>query len=207
MCNISDDIRIYLDKMGPKKGKEVIDENYWRTLIEDYPLDEENWKVKVILIEAAGSDQDRIYLNKFENFAAEERRFVIKNICKSETIFMINQLGGEKKVKDENFRIFEEGQNYLTLKQDIPPDVLALIIKHRIMKMKEEYLFIKRQRLQVREGMRRESTTMINMLEVKGTVNVSQPEPDIIPPSKKGKKGEADLSRIDLQYTCLKSSS
>lgn len=180
--------------MGPKKGKDVVDENTWRTCIEETPLDEENWKVKVILIEAAGSDQDRIYLNKFEIFAAEEKRFVVKNICKTETTFMINQLGGEKKVKDDNLRVFEEGQAYLKEKKDIPPDVLALIIKHLILKMKDEYLFIKRQRLEVKEGMRRESMTMVNRAEVRGTVSVKAPEPPEPepPPKGKGKKGEPE---------------
>ncbi|XP_037299765.1 uncharacterized protein LOC115448554 [Manduca sexta] len=179
--------------MGPKKEKNVIDENYWRTYIEEAPLDEENWKVKVILIEAAGSDQDRIYLNKFEIFAAEEKRFVIKNICKTETIFMVNQLGGEKKIKDDNLRVFEEGQAYLKEKKDIPPDIQALIIKHLILKMKDEYLFIKRQRLEVREGMRRESATMVDRTEIRGTVSVKPSEPvDPPPPPKKGKKDEAE---------------
>lgn len=156
--------------MGPKKGKEIVDENTWRRVIEEAPLDEEHWTVKVILIEAAGSDQDRIYLNKFETFAAQEKRFVIKNICKTETVFMVNQLGSDKKVKDENYRVFEEGNSYLKDKKDIPPDIFALIIKHLILKMKEEYLFIKRQRLDVKEGIRRESATMISKAEVKGTV-------------------------------------
>ncbi|CAG9781885.1 unnamed protein product [Diatraea saccharalis] len=181
--------------MAPKKGKDpTADENYWRTSIEDAVLDEENWKVKVIIIEAAGSDQDRIYINKFETVAAEEKRFVIKNICKTETTFMINQLGGEKKVKDDNLRVFEEGQVYLKDKKDIPPDVLALIIKHLILKMKEEYLFIKRQRLEVREGMRQESATMIDRTEVRGTVSVKPPEPvePPSPPKGKGKKAEQD---------------
>ncbi|CAG4942021.1 unnamed protein product [Colias eurytheme] len=185
--------------MGPKKGKDTNDENYWRTLIEEAPLDDDNWKVKVIIMEAAGSDQDRLYLNKFEVFAAEERRFVIKNICKTETIFMVNQLGGEKKVKDENLRVFEEGQAYLKEKRDIPPDILALIIKKLILKMKDEYLFIKRQRLEVREGMKRESTTMINRAEVRGTVIVKPPEPAEPPPEPakgKGKKGEPEVPEL-----------
>ncbi|VVC86217.1 unnamed protein product [Leptidea sinapis] len=174
--------------MGPKKGSTNEDTaNSWRTYIEEALLDDEQWKVKVILIEAAGGDQDRIYLNKFEVFAAQERRFVIKNICKTETIFMVNQLGSEKKVKDESLRVFEEGQSYIKEKKEIPPDVLALIIKHLILKMKEEYLYIKRQRLQVRDGMRRESQTMVNRAEVRGTVSVklSEPTPDL--PKGKGK--------------------
>ncbi|KAM3968413.1 uncharacterized protein ACR2FA_000892 [Aphomia sociella] len=177
--------------MGPKKGKDVADENYWRTSIEEAPLDDDTWKVKVILIEAAGSDQDRIYLNKFEIFAAEEKRFVIKNICKTETIFMVNQLGGEKKIKDDNLKVFEEGQSYLKDKKDIPPDILALIIKHLILKMKDEYLFIKRQRLEVKEGMRRESSTMIDKTEVRGTISVKLPEPPLQAKGK-GKKGEPE---------------
>lgn len=187
--------------MAPKKGKDVTDDdNYWRLCIEEAPLDDESWKVKVIMIEAAGSDQDRIYLNKFETCAAEERRFVIKNICKTETIFMINQLGGEKKIKDDNLRVFEEGQAYLKEKKDVPPEIMALIIKNLILKMKDEYLFIKRQRLEVREGMKRESVTMINRAEVRGTVNVKLPEsepPIPPPPPPKGKKGE--ISNEDKQ--------
>nr|XP_053624457.1 uncharacterized protein LOC128683171 isoform X2 [Plodia interpunctella] len=179
--------------MGPKKGV-VIDENYWRTLIETTPLDDDNWKVKVLVIESAGSDQDRIYLCKFENYAMEEKRFVIKNICKTETIFMINQLGGEKKVKDDNLRVFEEGQSYLKDKKDIPPDIQALIIKHLILKMKEEYLFISRQRLEVKVGMKRESATMIARAEVRGTVNVPPPAPaEPPPPPPKGKKNKAEV--------------
>ncbi|XP_026499587.2 uncharacterized protein LOC113403298 [Vanessa tameamea] len=187
--------------MGPKKAKnETDDENYWRLCIEDTPLDDETWTVKVILIEAAGSEHDRIYLNKFESYAAEERRFVIKNICKTETIFMINQLGGEKKVKDDNLRVFEEGQSYLKEKRDVPPEIMALIIKHLILKMKEEYLFIKRQRLEVREGMKKESATMINRAEVKGTVNVKLPEPQDAAPSSNIKKTEPDsiLDSIEI---------
>lgn len=160
--------------MGPKKKEIIPDENAWRRAIEGAPLDEGNWKVKVILIEAAGSEQDRIYLNKFEIFAAEEKRFVIKNICRTETIFMINQLGGEKKVKDDNLRVFEEGQSYLKDKKDIPPDVMALVVKHLILKMKEEYLFIQRQRLEVKQGMQRESATMIDKSEVRGSVSVGR---------------------------------
>lgn len=185
--------------MGPKKvGKDVIDESYWRTSIEEAPLDEENWKVKVVLLEAAGSDQDRIYLNKFEIFAAEEKRFVIKNICKTETIFMVNQLGGEKKVKDDNLRVFEEGQAYLKDKKDIPPDIQALIIKHLILKMKTEYLFIRRQRLEVKQGMKRESTTMIDRTEVRGTVSVKPPEPEEPPPPPKGKGKKEDPDPTSL---------
>ncbi|XP_047524668.1 uncharacterized protein LOC125062661 isoform X1 [Pieris napi] len=186
--------------MGPKKpGKDTEDEYLWRTCIEEAALDDDTWKVKVILFEAAGSDQDRLYLNKFEVYAAEERRFVIKNICKTETIFMVNQLGGEKKVKDENLRVFEEGQSYLKEKRDIPADILALIIKKLILKMKDEYLFIKRQKLEVREGIRRESNTMINRAEVRGTVIVKAPEPvEPAPeiPKGKGKKGEQEIPEV-----------
>lgn len=182
--------------MGPKKPKET-DENYWRAQIEDAQLNDDHWQVEVVLIEAAGGDQDRIYLNKFEIFAAEEKRFVIKNICKTETIFMINQLGSEKKVKDDNLRVFEEGNSYLRDKKDIPPDIQALIIKHLILKMKDEYLFIKRQKLEVKEGMRRESVTMIDRTEVRGTVSVKPPDPPTPAPVKgKGKKGETDPSTV-----------
>lgn len=184
--------------MGPKKGKETDPENYWRTCIEEAILNDEWWKVKVILIEAAGSDQDRIYLQKFETNAAEQRRFVIKNICKTETIFMVNQLGGEKKVKDDNMRVFEEGQVYLKEKKDIPPEMLALIIKHLILKMKEEYLFIKQQKFKVREGMKRESATMVDRMEVKGTVNVKSDPPEAPLAPLKGKKGEVEaVSKFD----------
>ncbi|CAK1554094.1 unnamed protein product [Leptosia nina] len=186
--------------MAPKKPvKDTNDEDYWRTCIEEASLDDDTWKVKVIILEAAGSDQDRLYLNKFEVYAAEERRFVIKNICKTETIFMVNQLGGEKKVKDENLRVFEEGQSYLKDKRDIPPDILALIVKKLILKMKDEYLFIKRQRLEVREGMKRESHTMIGRAEVRGTVIVKPPEPvepPPEPPKGKGKKGEPEIPEL-----------
>lgn len=175
--------------MGPKKGKDVTDdEYYWKTIIEETPLNDETWTVQVILIEAAGSEHDHIYLNKFENCAAEERRFVIKNICKTETIFMINQLGGEKKVKDDKLRVFEEGQSYLKEKKDVPPEVMALVIKHLILKMKEEYLFIERQRLEVREGMKKESSTMIGRAEVRGTVNVKTLEPQEPPAQTISKK-------------------
>ncbi|XP_050361220.1 uncharacterized protein LOC126780641 [Nymphalis io] len=185
--------------MGPKKAKECTDdENYWRLCIEETPLNDETWTVKVILMEAAGSEHDRIYLNKFENYAAQERRFVIKNICKTETTFMINQLGGEKKVKDDNLRVFEEGQSYLKEKRDVPPEIMALIIKHLILKMKEEYLFIKRQRLEVREGIKRESATMINRAEVKGTVNVKLPEQQDTAPSSNIKKTETDVYSIEI---------
>ena len=181
--------------MAPKKKTLEPDEDDWRAAIEEAPLNEDNWKVKVILIEPAGGEQERMYLNKFEIFAAEEKRFVIKNICKTETIFMINQLGSEKKIKDPNLRVFEECQSYLADKKDIPPDVLALVIKHLILKMKDEYLFIRRQRLEVQEGMRRESATMLNNAEVRGTVFTQNEEP-VIPKKEepiKGKgKGDAE---------------
>ena len=176
--------------MGPKK-KNIDLDNLWRTTIEEALLDEETWKVKVVLIESAGGEQERIYLNKFEMYAAEEQRFVIKNICKTETIFMINQLGAEKKVKDPNLRVFEECQSYLSDKKDIPPDMLALVIKHLILKMKEEYLYISRQRLEVKQGMRRESATMLDRAEVRGTVCVKVEEP---PPSVQS-KGKGDGAR------------
>ncbi|XP_061705412.1 uncharacterized protein LOC133516466 [Cydia pomonella] len=178
--------------MGPKKN-EPVREDSWRAYIEDTPLNDDSWSVQVVMMEVAGSDQDRIYLNKFEVFAAEEKRFVIKNICKSETMFMINQLGGEKKVKDESLRVFEVGQAYLKEKKDIPPDIQALVVKHLILKMKEEYLFIQKQQLHVRDGMRRESATMIDRVEVRGTVCVPPSEPASPPPQPqgKGKKGEA----------------
>lgn len=186
--------------MGPKKGKDLtLDENYWRICIENASLNDDSCSIKVIIMEPAGSDQDRMYLNKFEVYAAEEKRFVIKNICKTETIFMVNQLGGEKKVKDDNLRVFEEGQAYLKDKKDIPPDILALIIKHLILKMKDEYLFIQRQRLEVREGMRQESSTMIARPEVRGTVNVKPPEPPEPPPEQpkpKGKKTEPEAVSV-----------
>ncbi|XP_039764062.1 sperm-associated antigen 17-like isoform X2 [Pararge aegeria] len=187
--------------MGPKKGKETVDyENAWRVNIEEARLDDEDWTVKVIFIEAAGNDQDRIYLEKFETYAAEERRFVIKNICKTETIFMVNQLGGEKKVKDDNLRVFEEGQAYLKEKKDIPPVILALIIKHLIIKMKGEYLFIKQQKLKVREGMKRESSTMIDRAEVRGTVNLKFDEPpEVMLPPLKGKKGEVEAFSLQAE--------
>lgn len=181
--------------MVQKKSKDA--DNAWRTNIENAPLDEETWKVKVIMIEAAGSDQDRIYLNKFEAFAAEEKRFVIKNICKTETIFMVNQLGGEKKIKDESLRVFEEGQACLKEKKEIAPDMLALIIKHLIIKIKEEYLFIKKQRLEVKEGVRRESNTMIDNTEIRGAVNVKPPEPlEPLTPLPRAKKGQPEPAAI-----------
>ncbi|XP_050560460.1 uncharacterized protein LOC118267734 [Spodoptera frugiperda] len=158
--------------MAPKKEPKVVeppDENAWKTVIQEAPIDDETFAVKVVVLESAGSEQERIYLNKFEIFAAEEKRFVIKNICKSETIFMINQLGAEKKVKDENLRVFEEAQSYLKDKKDIPSDILSLVIKHLIMKMKDEYLYIQRQKLDVKLGMQRESATMLEPGEVKGT--------------------------------------
>ncbi|KAH9637342.1 hypothetical protein HF086_006986 [Spodoptera exigua] len=163
--------------MAPKKdkGPGLPDENAWKIDIQEAPLDEENFTVKVIMLEAAGSEQERIYLNKFETFAAEEKRFVIKNICKSETIFMINQLGAEKKVKDDSLRIFEEAQSYLKEKKVIPADVISLVIKHLIMKMKEEYLYIRRQRLEVKYGMQKESVTMLDHGEVKGTTTPRLP--------------------------------
>ncbi|XP_063373012.1 uncharacterized protein LOC134661043 [Cydia amplana] len=184
--------------MGHKKN-EPVKKDSWRAYIEDTPLNDNTWSVQVVMIEAAGSDQDRIYLNKFEVFAAEEKRFVIKNICKSETMFMINQLGGEKKVQDESFRVFEVGQAYLKEKKDIPPDIQALVVKYLILKMKEEYLFIQKQQLHVRDGMRRESATMVDRVEVRGTVCVPPSEPATPPPlpQNKGKKGEAVSVVID----------
>ncbi|KAL4703427.1 hypothetical protein ACJJTC_008146 [Scirpophaga incertulas] len=178
--------------MGPKKGKDVTNEDYWKTFIEDSLLNDEHWEVKVILIEAAGSEQDRKYLNSFESYAAEDKRFVIKNISKTETTFMINQLGGDKKVKDDNLKVFEAGESYLKEKKDIPPDVWALIIKHLILKMKDEYLFIKRQRLEVREGMRAESITMVGKDEVRGSVNVKLPDAVSSSPDTKVKKNKGE---------------
>lgn len=192
---MSNNLKTEIFKMAPKKDKKLeTTENEWRSIIEEAPLDEENWKVKVILIESAGGEQERIYLNNFEIFAAEEKRFVIKNICKTETIFMINQLGSEKKVKDANLRVFEECQSYLADKKDIPPDVLALVIKHLILKMKDEYLYIKSQRLEVRQGMQRESSTMLNKAEVRGSVSARIEEsPPPPPPPVKGKgKGDGE---------------
>lgn len=185
--------------MAPKKKPVEDEENLWRTTIEQAPLDEENWKVKVILIESAGGEQERIYLNKFEVFAAEEKRFVIKNICKTETIFMINQLGSDKKLKDPNLRVFEECQSYLSDKKDIPSDVLALVIKHLILKMKEEYLYISRQRLEVKLGMQRESATMLNKTEVKGTVCVKVEESP--PPPSVQSKGKGDPEPANVPQT------
>ncbi|XP_037869059.1 uncharacterized protein LOC101747134 isoform X1 [Bombyx mori] len=182
--------------MAPKKSKDVADENYWRRNIEDAKLDEENWKVKVTILEAADSDNARNYLNKFEIFATEEKRFVIKSISKTETTFMVNQLGGEKKNKeDDSCRVFEEGQLYLKEKKEMPAHVQALIIKHLILKMKEEYLLIKRRRLEVKEGMRRESITMVDRSEIRGIVSVKPQElPPSPPPVKKGKKNDVDAS-------------
>ncbi|XP_063393004.1 uncharacterized protein LOC134678381 [Cydia fagiglandana] len=179
--------------MGPKKIEPVINENAWRVHIENTPLNDDSWSVQVVMLEVAGSDQDRSYLNKFEVFAAQEKRFVIKSICKSETMFMINQLGGEKKVRDETLRVFEVSQAYLKEKKDIPPDIQALVVKHLILKMKDDYLFIQKQQLHVRDGMRRESATMVDRVEVRGTVCVPPSEPATPPPQQqgKGKKGEA----------------
>ncbi|XP_063634765.1 uncharacterized protein LOC134805360 [Cydia splendana] len=183
--------------MGPKKNEPVIKDDAWRVHIEDTPLIDDSWSVQVVMMEVAGSDQDRIYLNKFEVFAAQEKRFVIKNICKSETMFMINQLGGEKKVKDETLRVFEVSQAFLKEKKDIPPDIQALVVKHLILKMKDDYLFIQKQQLDVRDGMRRESATMVDRVEVRGTVCVPPSEPVTPPPQGKGKKGEAVPVGID----------
>lgn len=174
--------------MGPKKGKDMPDDS-WRKTIEAAVLNDFIWSAKVLVIDCAGSDQDRIYLGKFETIAAEERRFVIKNISKTETFFMINQLGGEKKVKDPALRVFEEGQAFLKEKQDVPSELMALTIKHLILKMKDEYLFIQRQKLQVKEGMRRESVTMIDRAEIRGTVSVKPPDSEPVEKPKKGKKG------------------
>lgn len=183
---------------NPKKGKDSSKEaNAWRTSIENGVLDDKKWSVKVIMFEAAGGEQDCSYLTKFETFAIGEKRFVIKNICRTETIFMINQLGVEKKTKDDNLRIFEEAQYYLKEKIDIPPDILALTIKYLILKMKDEYLFIKRNRLEVQEGLRRESATMIGKEEIRGTVTEVKP-PDPLPPTPvKGKKGKGAGDKED----------
>ncbi|XP_049885508.1 uncharacterized protein LOC126380271 [Pectinophora gossypiella] len=178
--------------MGPKGKAKEADDTFWRARIEEAQLSEETWKVKVILLEAAGSEQARIYLNNFETMASEERRFVVKNICKTETIFMVNQLGSDKKIKDANLRVFEEGQAFLREKKDIPTDIMALIIKHLILKMKEEYLFIRRQKLEVREGLRRESLTMIEKGEVRGTASSKAPESERSAPTTKKGKGKSD---------------
>ncbi|CAH1647675.1 unnamed protein product [Spodoptera littoralis] len=188
--------------MAPKKQKvapEPPDENAWKTVIQEAPIDEENFAVKVIILESAGSEQERIYLNKFETFAAEEKRFVIKNICKSETIFMINQLGAEKKVKDENLRIFEEAQSYLKDRKDIPADVLSLVIKHLIMKMKDEYLYIQRQKLEVKFGMQKESITMLDQGEVKGTAT-SRTRLDASHSKSRMKEGDGDGRPDNKKY-------
>ncbi|XP_013162380.1 PREDICTED: uncharacterized protein LOC106113881 [Papilio xuthus] len=185
--------------MPPKKEKERgDDDNYWRILIEQTPLNEPTWNVKVVIFETAGSEQEIMYLNKFETFAKEEKRFVIKNICKSETMFMVNQLGAEKKVKDESLRVFEEGHMYLKEKKDIPPDILALIIKHLVLKMKQEYLSIQKQIFVVREGMRNESLTMIDRSEIRNNMPLQsvQPSEPVEPPHPKGKgkKDETDVA-------------
>ncbi|XP_014369677.2 uncharacterized protein LOC106719750 [Papilio machaon] len=183
--------------MPPKKEKDRgDDDNYWRILIEQTPLNEPTWNVKVVIFETAGGEQEIMYLNKFETFAKEEKRFVIKNICKSETMFMVNQLGAEKKVKDETLRVFEEGHMYLKEKKDIPPDILALIIKHLVLKMKQEYLSIQKQIFVVREGMRNESLTMIDRSEIRNNMPLqsAQPSEPVEPPhpKTKGKKDETD---------------
>ncbi|CAK1588191.1 unnamed protein product [Parnassius mnemosyne] len=182
--------------MAPKKDKDRNDENNWRTYIEEAVLNEDNWQVKVVVFEAVGNEQEALYLNKFETYAQQEKRFVIKNICKSETMFMINQLGGEKKVKDENMRIFEEGYMYLKEKKDVAPDVLALIIKYLILKMKEEYMFVQHQKLVVKEGMRKESFTMIDRAEVKNNISGQGVTPNETvqssPTKSKEKKSESE---------------
>ncbi|XP_068619233.1 sperm-associated antigen 17-like [Battus philenor] len=184
--------------MPPKKEKDRTgDDNYWRLSIEEAPLNEESWEIKVIVFETAGSEQEIMYLNRFEAYAKEEKRFVIKNICKSETMFMVNQLGTEKKVKDESLRVFEEGHSYLKDKKDIPPEILALIIKHLVLKMKDEYLSIQRQKLVVKEGMKQESLTMINPSEVKNAAHQTAPSPEPAESTQakaKGKKGEGDAN-------------
>lgn len=185
---------------NPKKAanKEASAKNQWRTIIENGVLDDKKWSVKVIMFESAGGEQDSSYLTKFETFAIGEKRFVIKNICRTETIFMINQLGVEKKAKDDNLRIFEEAQSYLKEKMDIPSDILALTIKYLILKMKDEYLFIKRNRLEVREGLRKESATMIGKEEIRGAVTEMK-TPDAVPPTPvKGKKGKAAVDKEDI---------
>lgn len=187
---------------NPKKGKDSSKEantkNLWRTIIENGVLDDKKWSVKVIMFESAGGEQDCSYLTKFETFAIGEKRFVIKNICRTETMFMINQLGVEKKTKDDNLRIFEEAQYYLKEKINIPSDILALTIKYLILKMKDEYLFIKRNRLEVQEGLRRESATMIDKEEIRGAVTEVKP-PDAVPPTPvKGKKGKGAGDKEDI---------
>ncbi|CAG4929325.1 unnamed protein product [Parnassius apollo] len=182
--------------MAPKRDKDRNDENYWRMYIEEAVLNEDNWRVKVVVLETTGNEQEALYLNKFETYAQQEKRFVIKNICKSETMFMINQLGGEKKVKDEYMRVFEEGYMYIKEKKDVAPDVLALIIKYLILKMKEDYMFVQHQKLVVKEGMQKESFTMIDRAEVKNNKSgqvVTPVETEKSSPTKsKEKKGESE---------------
>lgn len=185
--------------MSPKKG--TTDD--WRRKIEISQLNDMFWQVKVIMLECAGSEQDQIYLNKFETFATVEKRFVVKNISKTETLFMINQLGTEKKGKGQFFKVFEECQVYLKDKQEVPTDLMALTIKHLILKIKEDYLIIQQQKLQVKEGLQRESATMIDRTEVKNITEInskySQPEKP-----KKSKKGASSSiitqSEVDKKY-------
>ncbi|KAJ8737760.1 hypothetical protein PYW08_000355 [Mythimna loreyi] len=146
--------------MAPKKEKK--DDVEWKMSIIEAPLEDENFKVKVIFIETAGGEQERMYLSRFEIFATEEKRFVIKNICKTETFFMINHFGGEKKVKDPNLRAFEECQTYLADKKDIPPDLLALVIKQLMLKMKDEYLVFIQEQLDASQGSQKSSPQKID---------------------------------------------
>ncbi|KAI5633140.1 hypothetical protein NE865_14153 [Phthorimaea operculella] len=189
--------------MAPKSPKKEAPEINWRKVIENAVLNEPTWNMKVIFFEAAGGEEDRQYLNKFESFALNEKRYVIKCIGKSETIFMINQLGVEKKVRDDNLRVFEVGQAFLKEKQDIPTEILSLIIKHLILKMKEEYIFIKRQKLEVKEGLRQESLTMLGRDDVRGDVHVKAPEPKAPEPKisakSKGKSAISDASALPPQ--------
>lgn len=157
------------DLKATSKTGEESERSSWRSKIINTKLNDATFRVKVVLLDVAGSEQDRMYLNKFELFAAEEKRFVIKVLSKTETIFMISQLGQDTKGKEEN-KVFDEAAAFLREKKNVPADYLALVIKHLIIKFKEEYLFIKRQKLDVAEGCRRESLIMERSVEVKGSV-------------------------------------
>ncbi|XP_041987325.1 uncharacterized protein LOC121739074 [Aricia agestis] len=150
------------------KVKEHVDEDVnWQSNIEKRKLNDDNWNVKVIMIEASEIEQENMYLKEFEKGAEKGNRFVIKNISKIETLFMIKQLGGQNKTP----RVFMEAQSHLKDNKSIPPEILALIIKHLILTMKDEYSYVVQQKLAVSEGLKNESEIMINKAEIKKKVD------------------------------------
>lgn len=151
-------------EIAPKSP--AVDDQTWRRVLAEAPIVTADWRCQVSLL-VESEPRDTNYLEMFTEAAKNEDRMVIKTIALEETIIMVKQIGTGKEITPDE-KVFEVANNYMKQGNPIPEDILAMLIKHQILKLKTDDLNIKNDQKELSDGLKNESMTMMGQQD-KGT--------------------------------------